>query len=245
MKKITYRVFTMLALLLITISCNDEVEFTNYATFEKNSSDVGVPPNSEIVESIIIYTGNIVGNDRSIEIIIDEDESTISASAYSIPSSITIPANTNSASLDITFKDEGLDIATDKILVLNLKGSDDFYVGEKITLNVSKVCNSGMSKAKVTLDFDDWPEEAYWSITNTSTGEVVLASAATPSYGAYAGMTGSLSSAICLSPGDYVIQIYDAYGDGGTGYVLTLNGANVFTASGNYGSYTSSTFTVQ
>ncbi len=235
----------MFTLLFIITSCTEEAEYANYATFEKTSSDVGVPPNSEIVESIIVYTGNLTGNNRNIEVLIDEESSTISSSAYSVPTSITIPANQNAASLDITFKDEGLDIATDKTLVLRLKGGDDFYVGEKITLNVSKVCNTGMSKAKVNIEFDDWPEEAYWSITNTSTGEVVLASAATPAYGAYAGMTGSLSSAVCLSPGDYVMQIYDAYGDGGTGYVLTINGSTIFTASGNYGSYTSSTFTIQ
>jgi hypothetical protein len=72
-----------------------------------------------------------------------------------------------------------------------------------------------------------------------------LASQATPGYGAYAGMTGGVTIQECVPSGDYQLQIFDGYGDGGTSYVVTADGVQVASVSASsYGGSTSVDFSI-
>ncbi len=96
----------------------------------------------------------------------------------------------------------------------------------------------------LTLNFDDYPQETSWQITNNN-NQVVA------SGGTYASQPdgSTLTLTECLEPGTYTLTILDSYGDGmccryGNGsYSLTSQGSTI--ASGaSFGSSESTTFTI-
>ena len=225
-------------------SCEDEVEApgTPFVAFESNLGDVTVAPGAPLTKTINVYSANTTGSDRSVNLVV-KDISTIGSSSYTMPSSITIPANASSASFDIVFVEDGLDIVQDQVLAVAMESSE-LYTGEDISLNVAKGCASGSSKLKISVTMDAYPEEVYWRIRNASTGEYILASQAQPGYGGLAGLTGTLTDAACLPAGDYLFQIYDQYGDGGGACSISVDGVQIFATSGAYGAGTELPFTI-
>lgn len=239
-----------LKLLLIAIlaigfySCEDEVEApgTPYATFESASADIGVEQGAETTKDIIIYTANKASSDRSIGVIIVTDQTTADPASYTVPASVTIPSGSNKGVLTVGLKDVGLD--EDKTLVLRLEQTAEVYTGDDIVLSLSQLCPNNGIKLKVNLTFDSWPEEAYWRLSD-SDGNIVAASADPAAYGAYAGMSGSASESYCLPSGDYTIEIFDGYGDGGTAYSITADGVPVFgLGGGDYTDYFTADFSI-
>lgn len=225
-------------------SCEDEVEApgTPFVAFESNLGDVTVAPGAPLTKTINVYSANTTGSDRSINLVV-KDNSTIGSSSYNMPSSVTIPANASSASFDIVFVEDGLDIVQDQILAVAMESSE-LYTGEDISLNVAKGCAPGSSKLKISVTLDSYPEEVYWRIRNASTGEYILASQPSPGYGGLAGLAGTLTDAACLPAGDYLFQIYDQYGDGGGACSITIDGVQIFATSGAYGAGTELPFTI-
>ncbi len=218
-------------------SCEEEVEApgTSYATFEAPSVDVGVEQGGSTTADIKIYTANITGSARTINVTVDA-ATTADAGAYSVPASVSIPAGSNVGTLSVGINDVGLD--SDKVLVLKLEQTADIDTGGNITIGLSQICPNNGIKVKVSLTFDSWPEEVAWRILDSG-GNTVAASADPFVYGAYAGLSGSVSESYCLASGDYTMEVYDQYGDGGTDYAVTANGAALFGISG--GSYTTGT----
>lgn len=223
-------------------SCTDEVEApgTPFATFESSSVDVGVLEGSETTKDIKIYTANISGSERTIEISVIADETTADPAAYTVAPSVTIPAGSNEGVLTFGLKDLGLD--EDKKVVLQIQETAEIYAGEKITVNVSQACPDGQSKVKLNIEFDRWPEEAQWAVFDADTGNLLDYAL----YGSYSGATAPFDKKWCLDAGNYLFRAYDQYGDGGNNFTLNINGANAFTTgSGNWGSRSDFTFTLQ
>jgi hypothetical protein len=227
-------------------SCEDEVEApgTPFVAFESNIGDVTVAPGAPLTKTINVYSANTTGSDRSVNLVV-KDNSTIGSSSYTMPSSITIPANASSASFDIVFVEDGLELIQDQVLAVAMESSE-LYTGEDISLNVAKGCAPGSSKLKIALTIDAYPEEVYWRIRNASTGEYILASQASPGYGGLAGITeGTIQTdAACLPAGDYLFEIFDQYGDGGGACNITIDGVQIFATSGAYGGGAQLPFTI-
>ncbi|ARV16686.1 hypothetical protein [Polaribacter sp. SA4-12] len=245
MKKNIYLFLASVAILSFS-SCEDtsvKALDTSFASFVTNTLDIGVEAGSETSKEVKIYTTNITSSDRSIPVMIAEGTDA-DAGAYSVPSTVTIPSGSNVGTMNIDIKDVGLELSTDKSLVLRLESSDEMITGETLTVALSQLCPNSGIKVKLNLTFDSWPEEAAWRIKDAS-GAVVLASITPFNYGAYTGMAGSsITIADCLASGTYTMEVYDQYQDGGTDYSVTANGVLVFSASGNYGAGTSSSFTI-
>ena len=124
--------------------------------------------------------------------------------------------------------------------------SDDYAVGQVATYNVTRLCNEGFIKFGMAITFDDgYPEEIAWRILD-NTGATVLASATPFGYGAYDGLEDGIAiPSECLPEGDYTLQVYDAYSDGGHGYTLTANGSTIATiAEDSFEASTSIDFTL-
>ncbi len=96
----------------------------------------------------------------------------------------------------------------------------------------------------LTLNFDDYPQETSWQITNSN--NQVIASGGT--YGSQPDGS-TLSITECLDPGTYTFTLNDSFGDGlccgyGNGsYSLTSEGTTI-ASGGEFGSSESTTFTI-
>lgn len=244
MKKYIYLFLASVAIISFS-SCEEssvKALDTSFASFVSNSMDIGVEAGSQTSKEIKIYTTNITGSDRSIPVIVVAESTNADAGAYTIPSTVTIPGGTNVGSLMIDIKDVGL--SEDKVLVIRLQSSEDLSTGEALTIGLAQLCPNNGVKVKVNLSFDSWPEEAAWRILD-STGTTVLASATPFNYGGHAGLSDTLSLKECLDSGTYTIEIYDGYGDGGTGYEIIANGILVWSlGGGDYADYYEETFTI-
>ncbi|WP_438972053.1 hypothetical protein [Polaribacter sp.] len=240
-----FKIYTLLFLsLAIFSSCEEEVVApdTAYASFEAYfSSDVTVTPGEVYNKSVSVYTANISDTDRTINL---TASGSIDAASYTMPTSVTIPANTNEAVVNLTFNENGLEIISDKTLTIAMEGSEAMSVGEPITLNVAKGCPAGEGKVKVAVTLDSYPEEVYWRIVNLDLGAIVMANNATPAYGGYAGLSGVQRDANCLVNGNYRVDIFDSYQDGAGAFEITVNGVQVFASNGAYGAGVSSTFVI-
>lgn len=227
MKKIT--TFLMLFSLLVLNSCDstEEKNTINFATFEAEEINFGVELGGTASRDIAVYTTKTSSSDRVLTFTVDQANSTADPASYTIPPSVTIPAGSKEGIFTIGLID--LDLSEDKVVVLELEDTDGLYLGEKLTLNLSQLCPNNGVKVKMSLGFDNWPEEVAWRILD-ATGATVMASADPFAYGGHAsepdGSTLNLAPT-CLASGSYTLQIYDGYGDGGTSYSISANGIEV------------------
>ena len=136
-------IFIFLGVLSISffLGCDYEDEFTppSYATFEDSSLDFSVDKESTASYDVTIYTSNEVGNDRTV-MINPTAATTISASAFSIPNSVVIPANSNEATFTVELMDNNLN-DNGGVIVLGLSTEETgLLLGGNLTINVKKIC---------------------------------------------------------------------------------------------------------
>lgn len=247
MKKIKLLLYVFLAIFTLN-SCTDEVEPQNtpFITFESQSIDITFDQGTAATQEVKIYAANITDQDRTFGVAVVGASTEVDAAAYIVPTTITIPGGSNEATLTINLTDINMSPFATQALVISLEASADMYTGEDLTMNVSLNCPNNGIKFIMELGFDDWPEEVYWRLVDVNAGVIVAASQATPGYGAYAGMNrGEVTVQECIPSGDYQLQIFDGYGDGGTSYVVTAGGVQIASvAAGAYGSSTTVDFSI-
>jgi len=127
-------------LLLITISlfvlgsCGDDdvLETTdlNYITFENSSLNLVVNKNESNNIDVTLFTTQISGSERTINIYVDLDQTTADPAAYTVPTTVIIPANTNAGTFNINVTDTNLSEGGE-LLVVN------FEMEEGLTLQMN------------------------------------------------------------------------------------------------------------
>ncbi|TGV00957.1 DUF1735 domain-containing protein [Flavivirga rizhaonensis] len=136
MKKILFFLMT----LSLILSCEDEQDFTNttfsFASFDKDNYNLTVTLGSSSTQSISVAASIASSSERVHAIQVDTDASNITPSSYTIPNSITIPANQTTGSFDIIVTDD-LELSGET-LVLNL--IDDDFTVQPATVNVKLFC---------------------------------------------------------------------------------------------------------
>jgi lysyl endopeptidase len=91
--------------------------------------------------------------------------------------------------------------------ILSANNAADENGGNNVQ-SVSFVAVTGPTvEATLILEFDAYPEETSWEVTNGN-GQVVQ------SGGTYDGASGTLELPVCLAPGCYTLTMLDSYGDG-------------------------------
>lgn len=247
MKKIKLFLLLITTSLIILTSCEEnEVPTANFITFESQNIDITFDQGTAATQEVKIYAANITDQDRTFGVAVVGASTEVDAAAYIVPTTITIPGGSNEATLTINLTDINMSPFATQALVISLEASADMYTGEDLTMNVSLNCPNNGIKFIMELGFDDWPEEVYWRLVDVNAGVIVAASQATPGYGAYAGMNrGEVTVQECIPSGDYQLQIFDGYGDGGTSYVVTAGGVQIASvAAGAYGSSTTVDFSI-
>lgn len=243
MKKICYIVTIALSLLSI-FSCekNDDspaILDIDYVGFESGFILGSVASGTALYE-VRIATSNTTDSDRTFSISVDTDVTTADPSAYSFPSTVTVPANTNLGSFVIEVNGENINVSGDDILAIKfVSDEENLLTSGAISLNLKQVCLD----LEVILDitFDDYPEEIYWVVLD-SDDNTVFESAS--DFGAYEGLTEGISRSLCLQAGTYTFQIYDQYGDGAGPFTISYDGSVIFSSDGVYEDFLETEFTI-
>ncbi len=205
-----YKLFPFLiAVLMFNCEQDDSTNLSNFVGFEigPNSYEL-VKDLTETVE-IQVAASEKTNSDRTYTVLVDPTSDL--AAAYSIPSTVTIPANSNIGILPITVtEDDNLSFAPQK-LVLNFQKEAGTDFGTPLTLNFVEQCLE--TKVNLAIDLDDWSEETAWELYDLSGTPTLIDSRP---YGTYASAPdySTVSIDFCLSSGPYGLIVFDAYGDG-------------------------------
>ncbi|WP_456438637.1 hypothetical protein [Psychroserpens sp.] len=214
------KIFLLAMLTLAFIGCEEEdIETADRVSFESETVSVKVPRDAVDFERIIyVYTTTTSSSAREFQVVINEDESTLSATEYSLPTSVIVPADSNRGELVMTVSDVSLSFVA-QTLSLELVSGDSTFTGNA-TLNVTERCDDTI--VGLNLVFDNWAEECYWEIYDLSgIGPVVIFSGGQG--GVYTDLDNEeLDVEFCLESGNYGVVVYDSYGDGGTVYTVAI-----------------------
>ncbi|WP_027138478.1 hypothetical protein [Gaetbulibacter saemankumensis] len=211
----------------------------NYVGFESGFI-IGADPTGTASQEIHVATSNTTSSDRTFNISVDESLTTADPSAYNVPNSVTVPANTNIGTFTVEVIGENVGTAGEDILALGFASEEGLLTSEPISLNLKQVCPN--PELYLDITFDAYPEEIYWVITDSDDNTIY--ESAPGAYGAYDGFEGSLSRPLCLASGDYTFTVYDQYGDGAGPLSLTFDGTVLFSTDGAYGAGTAAEFTI-
>ena len=225
MKNIKLIAYLFIAICTLN-SCTDEVEpmDTNYVTFESDSYSFRVDIDGESTNTITSYASTMSTSARTVEVVVVSEETSADEASYTVPTSFVIPGNSNVGEFSVTISD--LKIGADgETLTIALVSKEGLYVGDNLTLNISRICASGTKNLELSIDTDAYPEEASFSLVN-SDGETVLSLA-----------EGKLTEDIifeqCLPIGEYTLNVVDAADDGGTSYTISSDGVELASIYGD------------
>ena len=228
--------FAVIGLAVLT-ACEEgtpSTEDLNYVGFDAQNTSVFLKAGeSKEIQYDLYSTGS--ASDVAIEVAAN---STLDASYYTVGA---LSSEGNKMSFTVNFANYDVTNVAGKSLVLKAMNNGG-YAGSDLVISTAPDCPT------LNLTFDNWAEEAAWSISNAN-GAVASGGIANGSFsGEYAGLSSATISLCELVAGNYTITVYDSYQDGGTSYSLTTDaGSNeVFSISG--ASYTFSTavdFTIE
>lgn len=236
MKKLTY-LFYLITSLLFFISCEkDEPTDSNlndFVGFEMPKIHY-LQKDATVTIPVEVFASNEASTDRVFQISVDPSGSTLSNSLYSIPNNVTIPANSKKGIINISVTASNLGLSEGKKLKIffpqqeNLNQSTSYSTPD-INGNFNVISRGTVvtfieeclnTKVKLSIKFDNYPEETAWELYNSS--NVLISSAGFNTTGT--SITGfaalgfadrsTYSTIFCLEAGTYTFVIYDDYGDG-------------------------------
>ena len=228
MKK-TINIFLIIFSLVLFQNCDEEqfepsLDYVTFASDITTGVDVGGTTNV----TVEVYTTKNVGAATTYAVSVDESTNADPGS-YFVPPTVTIPAGSNTGSIEVALSDVNLGIGINK-LVIGFGDAGMTSTGEPVTISYIQNCN----EVTGTLDLRfNYPCEVSWEIEDSEGGLVLSGSG-------YPGCTGTyseVSEPITLCAGrTYTLITTDDYGDGwgATGsYTLTIGGVVKVTGDGS------------
>lgn len=202
---------TLLFVTVFFISCEqDPILYTGGSpsaySFDKSSTTVGVCDPSVPVTVEVTDAADV---DRTVNISVNA-QSTALSEEYTYANSVTIPAGEYVASFDVTVDFAQIPEGDSRELILDLDIPDGSSINTRgsISVNYSSACT--LNEVEFSFVFDDYPGEFAWQVLDATTQEFVLGVSA---FGEYADLE-SYSETACLPSGDYLLVLFDAFGDG-------------------------------
>lgn len=217
----------------------------NFVTFEAKSKNVSVNDGETTANEVKVFTTQVSGSDRTFGVSVAAT-STMDAAYFSVPATVTVPANSNVGVLAVNITGVGLDLSAAKTIVLNLVEQEGVFSGKSITLNVRENCP--LNTVSLDLVLDRYGSETTWDIVDAE-GNIV-AEGGPYANGANNNLQANKNFILCLPDGSYTFTIYDDEDDGltwggvlGT-YVVKANGVTLFSGLGDFGASRSHSFTL-
>jgi hypothetical protein len=251
--------FLFVAILLLSIvlvNCESgETDSTlmnyNYISLEAPSSKfLSLYPAENVLVESKVYTSVASTVDRTFALVVDMSitqpsttpATTLDASYYTVPATVTIPAGEMFGTFTVGIT--GTNIGDGKKLVVGLGqevgvdiGINSFTVtpvyqagssvprnyvnvvkSGKITYNIEEKCD--FNKVALSITFDNYPEETAWDLKDSAMNIVASGgfNAAGDAITGYAALgfadQSTFKRSFCLQDGQYTFTIYDDYGDG-------------------------------
>ena len=233
MKKI-YSILLIFASLLVLTGCESEDTIpeselgTTHFAFGTQTFDFGVDIAGQNTNDIEVYSAFTTTSDRTLEIMVMTEGTTLEAAAYSVPTSVTIPANSNIGLLSVDISDLNLSPDGD-VLIIGFPASEGEYVADSIVLKISRLCPSGTKSLKILIDnTDGYPDEIIIDLINAAGVSIfsIASNELTPDLVPF-------EYKECLPAGEYTLNIEDSYGDGGTAYEISSDGVILGTIAGD------------
>lgn len=244
MKKII-SILLSLTIVLIFNSCDEDSKDSNnlnYVALHQNYAAEVLPDGNESFD-LPVYATKIENFDRTFEVRLIEASSTADPSAYTIPSTVTIPAGASTGYITIDAVGENISSSGSDVIVLQIVATDGILVGARATVSLKHLCLNIPVMLEIT--FDDYASETSWELED-SEGTILYSAVE----GTYADGQSSIATTFCLTPGTYTFTINDYYEDGLTwpeeGIITISNGnTKLVTIPGDFGATYSETFTIE
>ena len=221
------KLFVLILSLGLVTSCDhdDEIAKPEYVSLQFSpaaGTNVGVEVGGTTNYDVKVYSANTKNEDRTFNVVV-LSTSTLGASGYTVPGTVTIPSGTNEGTLSISVSDVGLGVAG-KTLFLGIEADPSFSTGAPVRINVARVCPG--KEFVVSLTFDAYPSETGWELIDSDGVSVINV----PDGKATA------SRSLCLSNGTYTFILRDQYGDGivDGGATLSYAGEVLATVDGDF-----------
>ncbi len=224
MKKYYKYLAVLTAVVMFNCEADDESKLSNYVGFELSPTNLVLEQNTSGSVDVKVYASEVSSSDRTFAL--EVDPASTLATTYSVPATVTIPANTNEGVISVTVTDDenlSFDEAVPQVLTIDFTPTAGVANGDSFSINVTEACPSIYVTLSITTD--DWPEETSWELYNLDSGQVLLYSG-----GPYVNPDDdftTISNEWCLLPGTYGVVVFDSYGDGGSTYTVT-SGSTVF-----------------
>lgn len=244
MKKII-SILLSLTIVLILNSCSEDSKDSNnlnYVALHQNFVAEVLPDGNESFD-FPVYATKIENFDRTFEVSLIEASSTADPSAYSIPSTVTIPAGKSTGYLTIDAVGENISSSGSDVIVLQIVSTNGILVGPRATVSLKHLCLNIPVMLEIT--FDGYASETSWELEDGD-GNIVYSAAE----GTYSDGQAKAITTFCLTPGTYTFTINDAYGDGlsypADGTISISNGGTeLVNIVGDFGDTYSETFTIE
>lgn len=152
MKKYFYYILT-LVLITSFSSCEEatpEPTGIEYITFEESSLSYVIDEGSTFNTEFTIFTASNVGSDTTLDLTVT---GSLDAANYSVPSSVTIPANTNEVTFSVSITENNLDKINGETMSINLSTPDGFFTGiTDLSIVVNVFCPSQIAGSYLYSD---------------------------------------------------------------------------------------------
>jgi len=172
MKKNSLKLLLFLSISLVVFnSCdNDNLNLKNETIISAGQYefDLNINVNTSGSIEIPIYINNISSSDRTFNLTVSE-ESTGTSADYTVPSSVTIPANENEAMLTIASE------AVTNTLILEIEEMPGVFAAEDIVINILKLCPFNIDNFVGTYDaLEDGLYEYEVTVTKGADNTLIL-----------------------------------------------------------------------
>lgn len=237
----------VLLVIITVLSCDSDNSFStvsdyDFISFENDNVTFELDQDGESSQMITVYNSKTYSNDRTYNLEVLLESTTISAESYTVPASVTIPANERSAQFGVTITDNGF--GSGDRLVLGFADDNTALNPHPLQMDIVIVCP--MNELILDITFDNYAEETSWELyKDITTTPTLIASGS-----GYDDLDDqSIQERLCIDNGDFGFVIYDVYSDGmccsyGQGsYSLTVNG-EVIHQGGSFGASEVTTFSL-
>tara|TARA_R110002033_G_scaffold86322_3_gene136452 strand:+ start:10357 stop:11085 length:729 start_codon:yes stop_codon:yes gene_type:complete len=238
-----FKIFTILAISVVFTNCSQDEGLdsglSNHVGFEPTPKVIEVVKNATETVEVTVASSEVSGSDRTYTILVD-DASTLAVD-YTIPSTVTIPANSNIGTISISLTDDEALEFVKQTLILSFQEEVGLTFGNDLTINFTEECLNTIVTFAITMD--TWPDETTWELYNLTGAPELIGSG-----GPYVNPDddfAELSFDFCLESGDYGVVVYDSYGDGGPTYSVSTAAGVLVADTTLAGANSSATFTIE